>query len=110
MVKPVDLPDIPEVPDAEFGSPAHARGLTNGRFTGVGDALHWLTFTHLTPALQRYSAPFYTLAAQVITSNPTDCPEMTTALNKILEAKDLAVRAGIRNDDGGPGPIPGPPA
>lgn len=93
-----------------FGSPEHATVIAEGRHPGVRDALQWLTYTHLPTALQRFSALFYTLAADLVNTVTTDSPELTTALNKIIEAKDSAVRAGIRHDTGKAGSVPRPQA
>jgi hypothetical protein len=38
----------------------------------------------------------------------TDSPELTTSLNKLIEAKDSAVRAGIKHDTGQAGSVPRP--
>jgi hypothetical protein len=93
-----------------FGSPEHAALITEGRHPGIRDGLQWLTFTHLPVTLRPYSEVFYFAAVQMIRGIPTDSPELTTALNKLIEAKDSAVRAGIRNDTGRAGSIPRPPA
>lgn len=50
------------------------------------------TYDHLPEELQRVSAPFCQLAHTVATGG-TSGPETTTALRKLLEAKDCAVRA-----------------
>lgn len=54
--------------------------------------LEHFTFDHLPEELQRVSAPFCQLAHAVATGG-TSGPETTTALRKLLEAKDCAVRA-----------------
>lgn len=94
--------------DVVFGSAEHAAEVTAGRHPGIRDGLQWLTFAHLPPALQGYSEPFYRAAIATIGGNATDCPELTTAINKLVEAKDSAVRAGIRNDTGRAGSVPRP--
>lgn len=81
--------------------------MTRGRHPGVFTALQWLCFSHLPPTLQKYSAPFYTTAVELITSI-TDSAELITSLNKLVEAKDWAVRAGIRSEYGRPGPVARP--
>jgi hypothetical protein len=93
-----------------FGTPEHAASVTEGRHPGIRDGLQWLTFSHLPVSLQQYSAPFYNAAVEMLEGNPADSPELTTALNKLIEAKDSAVRAGIRNDTGRAGSIPRPQA
>lgn len=91
-----------------FGSPEHATQVTEGRHPGTRDALQWLTFAHLPQPLQRYSGPFYSAACELIEAVPTDSPELTTALNGLVHAKDSAVRAGIRHDTGRAGSVPRP--
>lgn len=95
-------------PSKTPGTREHAEAITKGRFPGVRDALQWLTFAHLPEALQRYSRPFYETAAILIIIIKTDSPELTTALNRLIEAKDSAVRAGIRHDTGRAGSVPRP--
>lgn len=91
-----------------YGSPEHAAVITEGRHPGVRDALQWLTFTHLPAKLQRYSGVFYAAAVALIETILTDSPELTTALNRLIESKDSAVRAGIRHDTGRAGSVPRP--
>lgn len=54
--------------------------------------LQHFAFDHLPAELQAVSAPFCQLAHTVATGG-TSGPETTTALRKLLEAKDCAVRA-----------------
>lgn len=54
--------------------------------------LQHFTYDHLPVELQTVSAPFCQLAHAVATGG-TSGPETTTALRKLLEAKDCAVRA-----------------
>ena len=65
----------------------------------MGDKTHYLMqffeYKHLPEHLQEVSKPFGELAA-VVDSLP-DNPEKTTALRKLLEAKDCAVRSTIFN-------------
>ena len=91
-----------------FGTPDHAWHVTKGRHAGVQSALQWLVFSHLPESLRRYSEPFYTAAVELVRTILTDSAELTTALNKLIEAKDSAVRAGIRDATGRPGPVPRP--
>lgn len=56
--------------------------------------LRHFTHAHLPAALQKVSRPFGELAEMIATSG-TAGPETTTALRKLLEAKDCAVRAHI---------------
>lgn len=54
--------------------------------------LQFFTFSHLPPALQEISKCFAALANDLVSALPKN-PERSTALRKILEAKDAAVRA-----------------
>lgn len=91
-----------------YGSAAHAEQVAHGRHPAVRDALQWLTFAHLPKPLQRFSQPFYAAACEIVETITTDSPELTTAINRIIEAKDSAVRAGIRHDTGKAGSVARP--
>jgi hypothetical protein len=54
--------------------------------------LQFFTYRHLPPHLQDVSRPFGELARQIVDTLPSN-PERSTALRKLLEAKDCAVRA-----------------
>jgi ferritin-like protein len=56
--------------------------------------MQYFSYTHLPPHLQQASEGFARLAHWVDTELPNN-PEKTTALRKLLEAKDCAVRAMI---------------
>jgi hypothetical protein len=90
----------------QLGTREHAEEVTRDRHPGVRDALQWLTFSHLPIPLRDYSQPFYVAAVELIRTIFTDCPELTTALNKLIEAKDSAVRAGIKAQTGRAGSVP----
>lgn len=94
---------------AQVGTAEHAAAVTQGRHPDVRDALQWLTFAHLPEALQVYSLPFYVAAVEVVQEVATDSPELTTALNLLVTAKDSAMRAGIRHTTGRAGSVPRPP-
>lgn len=64
----------------------------SGLHPGVVAILEHFTFDHLPEELQAVSAPFCQLAHAVATGG-TSGPETSTALRKLLEAKDCAVRA-----------------
>ena len=78
------------------------------RHPGIEDGLKWLAYDHLPPSLQRFSKPFHDAAVAIVNEIGTDSPELTTAINKLVEAKDSAVRAGIRHDTGRAGSVPRP--
>lgn len=54
--------------------------------------MQFFAYDHLPPHLKDVSKPFCELAETADTNLP-DNPEKTTALRKLLEAKDCAVRA-----------------
>lgn len=54
--------------------------------------LQFFEYSHLPEKLQQVSRPFCELATHIIEILPSN-PERTTALRKLLEAKDCAVRA-----------------
>jgi hypothetical protein len=56
--------------------------------------LQFFKYDHLKPELQTISKPFGELAQHLIDTLPPNA-ERTTALRKLLEAKDCAVRAQI---------------
>jgi hypothetical protein len=60
--------------------------------------LQFFAFEHLPPHLQNVSAAFYSLAQEIVRELPKN-PERTTALRKLLEAKDCAVRARLYKDE-----------
>lgn len=61
------------------------------RHPAIEQLLQFFAYSHLPPHLQEVSAPFHTLAL-TIADGPQNA-ETTTALRKLLEAKDCAVRA-----------------
>ncbi len=54
--------------------------------------LQFFEYAHLPEKLQNVSRPFGELAKDIVETLP-DNPERTTAIRKLLEAKDCAVRA-----------------
>lgn len=54
--------------------------------------LQFFAFMHLPAELREVSRPFRELAEKLVRDLPCN-PERTTALRKLLEAKDCAVRA-----------------
>lgn len=69
--------------------------------------LRFFNYEHLSPELQTVSAPFYYLAHQVEETLPNNA-EKSTALRKLLEAKDAAVRAALP-EDAVPAEVPATP-
>jgi ferritin-like protein len=72
--------------------------LPQGRHPSVTGLLRWFDFGHLPEVLQDASEPFADLAALLVERLP-DSAELTTALRKLLEAKDCAVRATIEANE-----------
>lgn len=60
--------------------------------------MQFFAYAHLPPHLQAISKPFGDLAQTIVTDLPRN-PERTTALRKLLEAKDCAVRAVLFKDE-----------
>lgn len=56
--------------------------------------LRFFHYAHLPTGLRVSSQPFCSLAAQIVRTLPRNA-ERTTALRKLLEAKDAAVRAAL---------------
>ena len=54
--------------------------------------LQFFAYQHLPAHLQKISKPFGELAEQIVATLPPN-PERITALRKLLESKDCAVRA-----------------
>lgn len=54
--------------------------------------VQFFEYAHLPEKLQAVSQPFGELAQRIVETLPSN-PERTTALRKLLEAKDCAVRA-----------------
>lgn len=61
--------------------------------------MQFFTYAHLPEPMQAVSKPFGELAMKIDSSLPNN-PEKSTALRKLLEAKDCAVRALIFKDGG----------
>ncbi|PZG12959.1 hypothetical protein C1I95_24770 [Micromonospora craterilacus] len=104
------MSDTTTNPSPAHGSREHADMVAAGRHPGIRDGLQWLTYRHLPPTLQEFSEPFYTAAVITIRTIATDGPELITAINGLIAAKDSAVRAGIRHTTGRAGSVPRPQA
>lgn len=97
-------------PSEIFGTAEHAASETEGRDPHIGDRLQWLTYAHLPEALRKFSSPFYYAAVELLREVRTDSLDLMLALNKLIEAKDSAMRAGIRHQTGRAGSVPRPQA
>lgn len=62
--------------------------------TGPSPILRYFAYQHLSPELQQVSLSFYVLANELEAGLPAGA-EKSTALRKLLEAKDAAVRAAL---------------
>lgn len=62
--------------------------------------LQFFEYSHLPGNLREVSQPFNALAHNIANTLPRN-PERTTALRKLLEAKDCAVRAVLYKDPNG---------
>lgn len=91
-----------------LGTAENAAHFSEGRHPGVASAMAWLAYSHLPEELKRYARPFYEAAVSLLADIPTDSAELTTTLNRMVEAKDWAVRAGVRTATGRPGPMARP--
>jgi ferritin-like protein len=60
--------------------------------------LQFFAYAHLPTHLQSTSAQFHDLAHSIVGHLPRN-PERTTALRKLLEAKDCSVRAMLWKDE-----------
>lgn len=60
--------------------------------------LQFFTYKHLPDTLQIISEPFCRMANDIVNTLPRN-PERTTALRKLLEAKDCTVRAYLFKED-----------
>lgn len=68
--------------------------MSASRHPGTEHLLSLFAFDHLPPALQLVSSQFADLADTLVT-NLSDGPELSTALRKLVEAKDCAVRQAV---------------
>jgi hypothetical protein len=60
--------------------------------------MRYFEYEHLPFHLRDTSRPFYVLATKLKAAVGADPAETTVALRKLLEAKDAAVRAALRDD------------
>lgn len=82
--------DDPPVPDKPGGGPPPEGRAAQG--TPREYLSQFFAYEHLPPHLQAVSKPFGELSQKIIAELPSN-PERTTALRKLLESKDCAVRA-----------------
>lgn len=68
---------------------------TTDRWPAVADAAASLAYDHLPPDLQEVSKPFHDLGVQLLDLLP-DHRQLVFALDKLVEAKDCAVRVAVR--------------
>ena len=90
MYDPIEPPE-PQPTRDDSTSRDSAKGATTvEEFTE--HIMQFFEFEHLPPHLRDVSRPFCALAKMVVSDLPRN-PERSTALRKLLEAKDAAVRA-----------------
>ncbi|MET9953500.1 hypothetical protein ABZ135_18385 [Streptomyces sp. NPDC006339] len=65
------------------------------RHPAVANVLRFFDHSHLPPRLAEVSRPFGELAHDLADRPGLDGPELTTALRRLLDAKDAAVRAAL---------------
>ena len=66
------------------------------RHPAVADLLDFFGYAHLPPHLREVSQGFHDLAYALVDDHDLAGPELTVALRKLLEAKDCAVRAALK--------------
>lgn len=96
LLKPGETPG--PVPSGVVGSRDYLATRTAGRHPGTVQLVRYFSYAHLPEHLQRVSAPFAYLAESLVALLP-DSAELTTALRKLVEAKDCAVRAMVDSLD-----------
>lgn len=69
------------------------------RHPSTSALLRWFESEHLPAHLRPVSAHCQALAEDVLRLIPTDSPELSAGLRKLLEAKDCFVRAAIDGHD-----------
>lgn len=72
--------------------------MLDDKFRDWPKIIQFFAYEHLPPHLQEISAPFAELAQKIVTLLP-DNAERSTALRKLLESKDCAVRARLFKDE-----------
>lgn len=65
------------------------------RHPGIEELMKFFSYAHLDEDKQAISKIFFEAAVTLLNSIPNDSAELTTALRKLLEAKDCAVRASM---------------
>lgn len=63
--------------------------------TEMNEQLRWFEYTHLPEHLQKVSKKFHDLAHEMMSDFLGDNREATKFLDKLLEAKDAAIRSFI---------------
>lgn len=87
--------DEPEASaDVKPGSRQFMDRVAAGRHPGTVSLMRYFAHAHLSDQLAAVSEPFAHLARTLLDILP-DSAELTTALRKLIEAKDCAVRARV---------------
>jgi hypothetical protein len=87
-----DKPPNPDAPHPGYEDRRRMRELAHQDFTS--GILRYFEYEHLKPPLAAVSSWFHALAYDIERDLPPG-PERSTALRKLLEAKDAAVRAAL---------------
>jgi hypothetical protein len=90
--------EIRPIGHGRMGTRAYMESAAAGRHPGTVALLRYFTYAHLPENLRVVSGPFAQLAVKLVEALP-DSAELTTALRKLLEAKDCAVRAQVDRFD-----------
>jgi hypothetical protein len=80
--------------NTDNNSPVMPGASTSTKTATGGYLMQFFSYSHLSAPMQAVSRPFCELAEKLSAELPEN-PEKTTALRKLLEAKDCAVRAWI---------------
>jgi hypothetical protein len=69
--------------------------LVEGRHPSLGTVARHFRFGHLQKTLRWVSEACHDLACKMVEACPSDDPELTVGLRKLLEAKDAFVRSRV---------------
>lgn len=86
--------EIRPIGHGRMGTRGYMESAAAGRHPGTVALLRYFVYAHLPENLRVVSGPFAQLAVKLVDKLP-DSAELTTALRKLVEAKDCAVRARV---------------
>lgn len=93
VLRPGERAGLPVEP-GEPGSRQYMQRVAAGRHPGTVAIMRYFSYAHLPEQLSAIVEPFAHLARVLIGAMP-DSAELTTALRKLIESKDCAVRARV---------------